>query len=45
VLGALIALALTPFTQPGLPIIVAALAVLPAAFFADDVAPEPDPLP
>ena len=43
--GALIALALTPFTQPGLPIIVAAIAVLPAAFFADDVAPEPGPLP
>jgi 4-azaleucine resistance transporter AzlC len=41
VVGALVALALTPFTQPGVPIIVAAVAVLPASFVADDAVPEP----
>jgi 4-azaleucine resistance transporter AzlC len=46
-IGALLALILTPLTQPGVPVIVAALAVLPAAMFAgaDDAPVEPDPLP
>ena len=45
--GALLALILTPLAQPGVPVIVAAIAVLPAALFAgtDDAAPEPGPLP
>jgi 4-azaleucine resistance transporter AzlC len=34
-MGALVALILTPVTQPGVPVIVAAIAVLPAALFAD----------